>query len=93
VRARLLRPENRSAHITSMPDLTRLEVMSCSGQVLQKYESAPIAIPKNQVRSVTFPATFVPGKAYLRVTADATLKVLERNETNNVYDGSGSCIH
>ena len=73
--------------------VVRVQVMSCSGAVLQAYDSAPLAIAGGQVKAVTVPATFVPGKAYLRITADATTKVLERNEVNNVMDGSGSCIH
>jgi len=60
---------------------------------MQAYDSAPLAIAGGQVKAVTVPATFVAGKAYLRITADATTKVLERNEVNNVMDGSGSCIH
>ena len=85
--------KNLDPFVPSEAAVTRLEVMSCSGDVLQTYDSAPMTFAKNEAKTITFPAKFVPGKAYLRITADATKKVLERNETNNVYDGSGSCVH
>ena len=70
----------------------RLEVMACSGQVLQTYDSAPLGFAKGEAKSVTFNAKYVPGKTYLRVTADATAKILELNEKNNVLDGASSCV-
>ena len=85
--------KNLDPWIAANASVTRLEVMSCAGQVLQSYDSAPLAIAKGETKSITFPAKYVPGKAYLRITADATTKVLERNEVNNVSDGSGSCVH
>ena len=84
---------NTDPWVMADPAVMRVEIMSCSGDVLQKYDSAPVALGKGEKKSLVFPATFVPGKAYLRVTADATKKVMEHSETNNVYDGSGSCIH
>ena len=79
--------------VAAEPSVARVEVMSCGGQVLQTYDSVPFTVAKGSIASVTIPATFVPGKTYLRLTVDATSKVLERSETNNVMDASGSCIH
>ena len=84
---------NMDAWVSTEPSIVRVEIMSCSGDVLQSYDSAPAAYAKGETKSLTFPAKYVPGKAYLRVTADASKKVLEHSETNNVYDGSGSCVH
>jgi len=83
---------NLDPWIAAEASTVRLEVMACSGQVLQSYDSAPLTFAKNEAKSLTFNAKFVPGKTYLRVTADATSKVLERNEKNNVLDGASSCV-
>jgi hypothetical protein len=75
------------------PSVVRVEVVACSsGAVLQTSDSAPISLAKGETKAITIPATFKT-KTYLRVTADAAKSLLEKKETNNVWDTSGSCLY
>jgi hypothetical protein len=85
--------ENLDPWVATAPQVVRLEVVSCSGaQVLAKVETAPFAVGKGETKSmtVTFPA--VSGKNYLRINADVTGQVIEKDEKNNHWDSMGRCI-
>jgi hypothetical protein len=84
---------NSDTFVDAPSSVVRLEVMSCSGQVLQTLSSVPVAVPKGETRFVNFPTWLPSGKTFLRVTADANKQVSERLETNNILDGMNSCIN
>ncbi len=73
------------------PSVVKLEVISCSGSVLQTLNASPVAMAKGEKKTLTFAAT-MPAKSYLRVTADAQGQVGEKLETNNVWDAINSCL-
>lgn len=71
--------------------VVKLEVVSCSGQVLKTIESSAMTLAKGESKTFKLSASSAPS-SYLRVKADSKQQVLEKNETNNTMDGMNSCI-
>jgi hypothetical protein len=85
--------QNLDAWVAAGPSVVRIEVVSCSGPVLASIDTAPLAMAKGEVKAMTVPFGATSGKKYLRVRADATGKVFERDEKNNLWDDMNTCIH
>jgi hypothetical protein len=84
---------NLNAFAGAAPSVVRVQSMSCSGLQLAAKDSAEIALAKGETKTVILSVPAWTGKSYLRVTADATKKVWESNEGNNVSEDMGSCVH
>jgi hypothetical protein len=85
--------QNIDSWVDAPPSITRVEVVSCSGPVLATIDVPAMPLAKGQLKSVTVPFSVPGGKKYLRVRADATKAVIERNEANNLMDDMNSCIY
>jgi len=83
--------KNLDSWVGAGSSVVKLEVMSCSGQVLSSSVSSAMSLAKGESKTFSMSATHAPG-SYLRVTADAKQQVLEKNEKNNIADGINSCI-
>ncbi len=85
--------ENTDSWVDAAPSVVHLEVMSCSGQVLAQSDSVAVPVAKGQIKPLSFTVPPTTGKRYLRVKADATNAVLEKNEMNNLFDAINSCVY
>lgn len=83
--------KNLDSWVGAGSSVVKLEVMSCSGQVLSSKLSSSMTLAKGDSKTFTLSASRPPN-SYLRVTADSKQQVLEKNEKNNVSDGINSCI-
>ena len=86
--------QNLNPFAAAAASVTRVEVKSCSSfTVVAKQDSAEVPIGKGETKTLTFTMPPNTGSVFLRVTADATSKVLEKSEANNVSDAAGTCVH
>jgi len=87
--------QNLNVFTAAGPSVTRLQVKNCSFNVLATVDSPEVAIGKGETKTLTFnvPANVVSGNNFFYIKADATAKVFEKDENNNVFDAAGSCIH
>lgn len=85
--------QNQDAWIAAGQSSVKLEVVACSGAVLQTLSLGLRSVPKAGTSALTFTATRPSGKHYLRVKADAGLQVSEKNENNNLWDAVNSCMY
>jgi hypothetical protein len=84
--------QNLNPWVDTKPNITRVEVVSCSGPVLSTVDlTAPIG--KGEIKSFNVPFPAVGGQKYLHIQADATNLILEGNKKNNVWDEIGTCVH
>jgi hypothetical protein len=85
--------KNLNPWVDAPPAVTRIETMDCShiGKAVEAVSSSASAVGAGKSIVVTVDAKNVPG-GYLRATADATNKVIEGDEKNNVLDQASSCI-
>lgn len=86
---------NTDPWVDAGPSVIRIEARSCASQgVLQTHDLAPFPLAKmtgQATNPITIPFSKPPG-SYLRVTADATQKVIEKNETNNSWEDMDVCV-
>jgi len=85
--------QNLDAWVDAGPSVTRVEVVSCSGyQVLASADIPAMPVAKGQVKAVSVPLAATSGKRFLRVRADVNKNVMERSESNNLWDDFNSCV-
>lgn len=82
---------NQDAWLDAPASVALLETVSCGGQVLATREISLGVLKKSTGSGFRVPMKRVP-KAYLRLTVDAKKQILEKDEKNNVYADSDSCV-
>jgi len=85
--------QNLDGFVDAKPSIVHLEVYSCSNQLLASADSPLVAIGKGETKTLAMAVPATSGKRYLKVKADSTMLVSEKNEANNVMDTMDSCVY
>jgi hypothetical protein len=86
--------QNLDPWVDAPPQVVRFEVVECSSnKVLASLDTAEFPMTKMSGKSFSLSISPSSGKRYVRVKADATGKVGEFNEQNNVYASMDSCVY